>query len=109
VSGAAKTISSTSFSDRAAESLSAVDSRRLVEEEHRNLAALRRRGVEAGPDLTRGAASALLDVALAGAALAPATAEQVWRPQRMGVAVPAGLTRREAPALIEAAMRGRRR
>jgi hypothetical protein len=75
----------------------------------RQVAALRRRGIAVRPDLTAGEASTLLDVALAGSALAPATGKQVWRLRRMGVAVPAGLTRREASALIEAGMRRRLR
>ena len=75
----------------------------------RQVAALRRRGIDVGPKLTAGTASALLDVALAGAALAPATARQVWRLRRMGLPIPAGLTKREASALIDEAMRRRRR
>ena len=67
----------------------------------RQLAALRRQGVEVREDLTSGEASALLDVAFASSALAPATPKQLWRLRQMGVAICPGLTRREASALIE--------
>jgi ATP-dependent helicase IRC3 len=73
------------------------------------VAALRRRGIEVEPGLTAGDASALLDVALAGAALAPATSKQLWRLRQMGLAIPAALTKREASALIDDALRRRRR
>jgi ATP-dependent helicase IRC3 len=73
----------------------------------RQLAALRRRGIEVRDDLTCGEASALLDVAFANLALAPATARQLWRLWQMGIAIPERLTKREASALIGSAPRRR--
>jgi superfamily II DNA or RNA helicase len=73
----------------------------------RQVALLRERGIEVRPGLTAGAASDLIDVAKAAAALAPATPRQLWRLQQMGVATSAGLTKREASALIDETMRRR--
>jgi hypothetical protein len=82
------------LTDRSADWRSQPPSERQVE-------ALQRRGIPVRKDLTRGQASELLEVAMASSALAPATPGQRWKLRQMGIAVPAGLTKREASALID--------
>ncbi|MDQ6897982.1 MAG: DEAD/DEAH box helicase [Candidatus Dormibacteraeota bacterium] len=73
------------------------------------LNALAGRGLAPSPEMTRGQASDLLNVASVTAALAPATSRQIFVLRQLGVALPNGLTKRQASQLIDQAKGGGRR